>query len=155
MSLRLVAAAVPGLAVPFVMALNGAPEAVVLGATVGIVLSHRLVWHMLIVPRRQQAARLAVRLARREQDLAAAQLRLAAVEEDAERLAGESAGFALRLGRDCKPRWVSPSCRAVLGATPAEFLARGLDAAPAAVAALRAALDALAPGQTARLELPC
>lgn len=155
LSLRLVAAAVPGLAVPFVMALAGAPESVVLGATAGIVLSHRLVWHMLVAPRRQQAARLAVRLAGRERDLAAAQLRLAAVEEDAERLADEGTGFALRLGRDREPRWVSPACRAVLGVPPAAILAHGLDAAPAAAAALRVALEALAPGEMARLELPC
>ncbi len=152
---RLLAAALPGLAIPFVMALTGAPAAAVLGATACIVLSHRVAWRLLVAPPRREARRLSVRLAGRERDLAAAQLRLAAVGEDAERLADDGACFALRLGRDRRPRWVSPACRAVLGAPPARVLTRGLDMAPAEAAALRAALEALAPGETARLELPC
>lgn len=155
LSLRLAATSVPALAVPFVMALAGASEAVVLGTTACIVLSHRLVWRWLIAPPRRESVSLAVRLAGRERDLAAARLRLAAVEEDAERLAGDATSFTLRLGRDRRPRFVSPGCRAVLGAAPATVLARGLPASPAEAAALGAALDALLPGETARLELPC
>jgi diguanylate cyclase (GGDEF)-like protein len=137
------------------MALAGAAEGAVVGATACVVLSHRLAWRLLVEPSRRQVARLAVRLSGRERDLAAAQLRLAAVEEDAERLAADSGVFALRLGRDRRPRWVSPSCRTVLGVTPASVLARGLDAPAAEMAALLASLDALSPGQAARLELPC
>ena len=155
LSARLLVTGLPGFAVPFVVALTGASEAVVLGTTACIVLSYRLAWRLLVAPPRREVGRLAVRLAGRERDLAAAQLRLAAVDEDAERLANEGGCFALRLGRDRRPRWVSPACRAVLGAQPASVLARGLDMAPAAAAALHAALDALAPGETARLELPC
>jgi diguanylate cyclase (GGDEF)-like protein len=145
----------PGLAIPFVMVLAGEPESVILGSTACIVLSHRLVWRLLVAPARRELARLAMRLAGRERDLAAARLRLAAADEDAERLAGDRASFTLRLGRDRKPRWVSPACRAVLGLAPADFLARGLDASPADAAALRLTLDALSPGEAARLELPC
>jgi diguanylate cyclase (GGDEF)-like protein len=151
----LLVSALPALAVPFVMALAGAAEGAVVGATACVVLSHRLAWRLLVEPSRRQVARLAVRLSGRERDLATAQLRLAAVEEDAERLAADSAGFTLRLGRDRRPRWVSPACRAVLGVTPASVLARGLDAPAAEMAALAASLDALSPGQAARLELPC
>jgi diguanylate cyclase (GGDEF)-like protein len=154
-SSRLLVSALPALAVPFVMALAGAAEGAVVGATACVVLSHRLVWRLLVEPLRQQVTRLAVRLSGRERDLATVQLRLAAVEEDAERLAGDLAGFTLRLGRDRKPRWVSPACRAVLGVNPATVLARGLGAAPAEMAVLSAALDSLGPGQAARLELPC
>lgn len=155
LSLRLAATSVPALAVPFAMALAGASEAVVLGTTACIVLSHRLAWRWLIAPPRRESISLAVRLAGRDRDLAAAQLRLAAVEEDAERLAGEATSFTLRLGRDRKPRFVSAGCRAVLGAAPAMVLARGLPASPAEQAVLEAALDTLLPGETARLELPC
>lgn len=155
LALRLVTAAVPALAIPFIMALAGASEAVVLGSTACVVLSHRLVWRMLVAPPRRESVSLAVRLAGRDRDLAAAQLRLAAIEEDAERLAGDSASFTLRLGRDRRPRAVSPGCRAVLGVAPATVLARGLDMAAAEEAALRTALGALGPGDTARLELPC
>jgi diguanylate cyclase (GGDEF)-like protein len=155
LSSRLLASAMPGLAIPFIMALAGEPESVIVGATACIVLSHRLVWRLLVAPARQELSRLGVRLAGRERDLAAARLRLAAVEEDGERLADDSTSFTLRLGRDRKPRWVSPACRAVLGVAPGGFLARGLDASPADAAALRLTLDALSPGEAARLELPC
>lgn len=155
LSSRLLAAAVPGLAIPFIMALAGEPESVILGATACIVLSHRLVWRLLVAPSGRQRARMALRLAGRERDLAAARLRLAAVEEDAERLADDSASFAVRLGRDHRARWVSPASRAVLGVEPATLVARGLDTPPADTLALRSALDALQPGGVARQELAC
>ncbi len=155
LSARLLASALPGLAIPFVMAFAGVSEAAVLAATAGIVLSHRLVWRLLLGPARREAARLAARLGGRDRDLAAARLRLAAVEEDAQRLADDGAAFALRLGRDRRPRWVSPGCRAVLGVPPASVLADGLGLAPADAAALGKALGTLAPGEAARLELAC
>ncbi|MDE2333680.1 MAG: diguanylate cyclase [Rhodospirillales bacterium] len=155
LSWRLFASALPSLAIPLVMAAAGASEAAVLAATAAIVLSHRLAWRLLAAPARREVARLAVRLGGRDRDLAAAQLRLAAVAEDAERLAADGAWFALRLGRDRRPRWAAPGCRAVLGVPPATVLAEGLDAAPADAAALHKALDTLGPGEAARLELSC
>ena len=53
LSARLLVTGLPGLAVPFVVALTGASEAVVLGTTACIVLSHRLVWRLLVAPARQ------------------------------------------------------------------------------------------------------